>query len=442
VFVPILGSGSSVVSFAAGQYASSAFVHADGRLFSCGLGEHGALGHSFESTSAPLEVALGTRFARRISIGFKHAVVLTDGGVAVTFGDNHYAQLGEESAPAAVAAPTINKAADPRYGTPVTGNAGNDAWIGVADNANSKHRKDMLDRAVVRNNVTALNNGHHSAAYIGVYDGHGGDTAVQVLESMLHTAVIRELTREVRAESVMLFGDDAEAAFLRSFRAVNKAIRAKPSSRTEGAVGLAAVLQPYEDLCEIGFFRLHVGFVGDCGVLVSERAGGFEMLTVNHRADNADEAKRVTDNGGTIRNNRVGGVLAVTRAFGDSMFPENVVSAVPETRVLDITTSHDVIVFGTDGFFDYVKPADALAVARDSTLSAREAAAKLAQTTAIESGSKDNILVVVLRPAALQEYLCGEEGAASKQQYADAPVGAHVVAPAPPHAPAPRHDEL
>jgi alpha-tubulin suppressor-like RCC1 family protein/serine/threonine protein phosphatase PrpC len=344
VFVPVLNTGAGVVAFAAGQYATSAVVRDDGRLFTCGLGEHGALGHSFESTSVLTEVALNNKRARRVSVGFKHAVVLTDDGVAVTFGDNHYSQLGEvpAAAPAQAAADAL---ADSRYGTAVESDAANDAWIGVSANANAKHRKDMLDRAVVRNNVTALNNGHFSAAYIGVYDGHGGETAVDVLESMLHTAVIREMARETQAESVLLHSDQAEQAFVRSFRAVNRAIRAKPSSRTEGAVGLAAVLQPYEDVCDLAFFRLHVGFVGDCGILVSERGGSYEVLTVNHRADNADEVKRVTDNGGTIRNNRVGGVLAVTRAFGDSMFPDTVVSAVPETRILDVTTSHDVLVF-------------------------------------------------------------------------------------------------
>jgi alpha-tubulin suppressor-like RCC1 family protein/serine/threonine protein phosphatase PrpC len=433
VFVPVLNTGRGVVSFAAGQYATSAVVHDDGRLYTCGLGEHGALGHSFESTSVLVEVALNKKRARSVSVGFKHAAVLTDDGVVVTFGDNHYSQLGD--VPAVAASP---KASDARYGTAVdSSDAANDAWIGVSANANAKHRKDMLDRAVLRTNVTALNNGHFSAAYIGVYDGHGGETAVDVLESMLHTAVIREMARETQAESVLLHGDQAEQAFARSFRAVNRAIRAKPSSRTEGAVGLAAVLQPYEDVCDLAFFRLHVGFVGDCGILVSERAGSHELLTVNHRADNADEVKRVTDNGGTIRNNRVGGVLAVTRAFGDSMFPDNVVSAEPETRMLDITTAHDVLVFGTDGFFDYVKPADALAVAREPKLTAKEAAATLAQMTAIENGSKDNILVVVFRPDEFQKYLCRDRGEAG-----DHMMTKELTAAAAASTSSPSHDEL
>jgi serine/threonine protein phosphatase PrpC len=396
VLVPVQGV-RNVKSFDAGQYATSAFISADGLLFTCGSGEGGTLGHGHTSVALPTQVNLGAdATAVAVDMGFQHTIVQLADGSVVAFGNDLYSQLGEEDDGSRDTA----SATDSKYGRVVFDG---ESWLGVAESANGKV---MLDRVVVRVNATALNNGHNGAIYIGVYDGHGGDTAVAMLEQMLHTALLRELVREAKTDQVLLDYDHADPAFARSFAAVNKAIRAKPSSKSHGAVALAAVLQVHEDFCELPFYRLFAGFVGDCGLLVSERGGASEVLSVSHRVDNEDERKRVLAAGGTIRNGRVGGMLMPTRAFGDSVFDEKVVPATPDVRMLDITTAHNVLVFGTDGLFDFVDNEAVLSVARDEALTPKQAASKLVQT-AIDRGSHDNIAVVVVRPAPLQTYLCG-----------------------------------
>ena len=43
-------------------------------------------------------------------------------------------------------------------------------------------------------------------------------------------------------------------------------------------------------------------------------------MTVDHKANSADEIKRILEGGGLIYNNRVAGALAVTRSVGDLDF--------------------------------------------------------------------------------------------------------------------------
>jgi len=77
--------------------------------------------------------------------------------------------------------------------------------------------------------------------------------------------------------------------------------------------------------------QLIVGNVGDSrAVLVSSRSpandatadagvGNYyaHRLTYDHRADDKSEQKRIAEAGGFISRNRVLGILAVTRSFGD-----------------------------------------------------------------------------------------------------------------------------
>ena len=61
---------------------------------------------------------------------------------------------------------------------------------------------------------------------------------------------------------------------------------------------------------------LYVANIGDTRAVLS-KSGTAERLSVDDKCDNPDENARVKGSGGIILENRLGGVLAVTRAFGD-----------------------------------------------------------------------------------------------------------------------------
>lgn len=61
---------------------------------------------------------------------------------------------------------------------------------------------------------------------------------------------------------------------------------------------------------------LYVANVGDTRAVLS-RNGVEDRLTIDHRLSEQAEYDRITDSGGLILNDRVGGTLLLTRAFGD-----------------------------------------------------------------------------------------------------------------------------
>ena len=77
-----------------------------------------------------------------------------------------------------------------------------------------------------------------------------------------------------------------------------------------------------------------------------------------HRLDNTSERSRIENANGIIINHRVNGILAVTRAFGDSQFkststgnPSKTVISEPEIFVEKITTT-EFAIFASDGLWD------------------------------------------------------------------------------------------
>lgn len=71
-------------------------------------------------------------------------------------------------------------------------------------------------------------------------------------------------------------------------------------------------------------------------------------MTYDHKGSDAQEAKRITDAGGFVMNNRVNGVLAVTRSLGDSSMKEFVVGS-PYTTETTLTEEDQYLIIACDG---------------------------------------------------------------------------------------------
>lgn len=75
-------------------------------------------------------------------------------------------------------------------------------------------------------------------------------------------------------------------------------------------------------------------------------------MSVDHKGDNPDEILRVKSGGGIIMEQRVGGVLAVTRAFGDHSLKKSGVIAVPYVVKYTLKPFDKYIVIASDGVWD------------------------------------------------------------------------------------------
>ncbi|CAL5014387.1 unnamed protein product [Urochloa decumbens] len=135
----------------------------------------------------------------------------------------------------------------------------------------------------------------------------------------------------------------------------------------------------------------HPKFMSDTKVAIAI------AVSKDHKPDQTDERQRIEDAGGFVMwagTWRVGGVLAVSRAFGDKLLKQYVVVD-PEIREEVVNDTLEFLILASDGLWDVVSNEEAVALTR-SIQDPEEAAKKLLQE-AYKRESSDNITCVVVR---------------------------------------------
>ena len=93
---------------------------------------------------------------------------------------------------------------------------------------------------------------------------------------------------------------------------------------------------------------LYTANVGDARIILC-RNGKALRLTYDHKGSDENEGKRITNAGGLILNNRVNGVLAVTRALGDAYLKELVTGHPYTTETVILPESDEFLIIACDG---------------------------------------------------------------------------------------------
>lgn len=137
---------------------------------------------------------------------------------------------------------------------------------------------------------------------------------------------------------------------------------------------------------------LYVGNVGDARAVLS-RGGKAVRLSYDHKGTDSSEVKRITDAGGFVLNNRVNGVLAVTRALGDSSMKEFVVGK-PYTTETTIGDRDEWLIVACDGLWDVCTDEEAVEIVEKSK-NAQDASQRLLDH-ALANFSTDNLSVLVV----------------------------------------------
>ncbi|KAK8955670.1 putative protein phosphatase 2C 52 [Platanthera guangdongensis] len=213
----------------------------------------------------------------------------------------------------------------------------------------------------------------------GIFDGHGGSRAAEylkehLLENLINHPEFISDTRKAICETYKKTDSD----FLDSER---------NTYRDDGSTASTAVL--------VGK-HLFVANVGDSRAVIS-KAGKAVPLSDDHKPNRSDERKRIEDAGGVVMwagTWRVGGVLAMSRAFGNRLLKQYVV-AEPEIQEDEVGEDMELMVLASDGLWDVVENEDAITLAR--TEEEPEAAARKLTETAFSRGSADNITCIVVR---------------------------------------------
>merc|ERR1719199_971039 len=103
---------------------------------------------------------------------------------------------------------------------------------------------------------------------------------------------------------------------------------------------------------------IYTAHLGDSRAVLA-RGGTAQRLTssTDHKATDPLEGKRVIEAGGQIVNDRVNGMLAMTRALGDHLLkmpilPNDVVSNVPDITSTDLSGQDSFVILACDGLWD------------------------------------------------------------------------------------------
>lgn len=141
---------------------------------------------------------------------------------------------------------------------------------------------------------------------------------------------------------------------------------------------------------------LYTANVGDARAVIC-RGTKAVRLTYDHKGSDQQEAQRITDAGGYVMNNRVNGVLAVTRSLGDSSMKEFVVGS-PYTTETTLGPDDQFLIIACDGLWDVCEDQDAVNLILD--VKDPQEASRILLDHALSQFSTDNlsVMVVSLKP--------------------------------------------
>lgn len=135
-------------------------------------------------------------------------------------------------------------------------------------------------------------------------------------------------------------------------------LAAEQSDSTTSALPDAAGASPYPTHDRLAEARikdslvrqrvLYTANVGDARIVLC-RNGKALRLSYDHKGSDENEGKRVSNAGGLILNNRVNGVLAVTRALGDSYMKELVTGHPYTTETVIQSDQDEFLILACDG---------------------------------------------------------------------------------------------
>jgi serine/threonine protein phosphatase PrpC len=246
-----------------------------------------------------------------------------------------------------------------------------------------------------------------NSAYFAIYDGHGGRQCVDYVTQTLHDNLLGELQKAPA---------NVPDAFIRAFNTTDRNMQAS-GINVSGCTACCCLLQ--EEKASRAIYTAHLG---DARAVICRGGLAVRLTSMSdHKATDPTEAKRVIEAGGTIFNERVNGMLAISRAFGDHQLktpalPNDVVSNVPDITSTELTDQDMFVIVACDGLWDVVEDQESVNLVlegirelmallpntgQDSLTHRRSMAEVLARMLveeALARGTSDNVTCLMIFP--------------------------------------------
>lgn len=213
-------------------------------------------------------------------------------------------------------------------------------------------KPEMEDRHISIVNVNAAMNlppGIQPIAFFGVYDGHSGSDCAEFVRLNLHQYVFQDPQALIQTPEKALIQayDDCDKQWLNN-------------QNNDGQINYSG--STAATILFVGN-KLIIASVGDTRAVLA-RQGTAVDLTEDHIPTLQSETERIHRAGGAIVRGRVQGVLGVARSFGDiefktlkekswgGSFSEDLVTSIPDVKIVDILPEDEFIIIASDGLFD------------------------------------------------------------------------------------------
>ncbi|KAF3433655.1 hypothetical protein FNV43_RR24758 [Rhamnella rubrinervis] len=228
-------------------------------------------------------------------------------------------------------------------------------------------RRDMEDAVSIHPCFCQLQGGsmasNRNFHFYGVFDGHGCSHVAFKCKDRLHEIVKEELG----VDKPVQWKETMEKCFERMDKEVQewsdggepskcRCELQTPQCDAVGSTAVVAVVAPN---------KIVVSNCGDSRAVLC-RGGVAVPLSFDHKPDRPDELARIEAAGGRViywDGPRVLGMLAMSRAIGDSYLKPYVISD-PEVTITDRTDDDECLILASDGLWDVVSNDTACGVAR------------------------------------------------------------------------------
>lgn len=223
------------------------------------------------------------------------------------------------------------------------------------------YRPEMEDAHCAFTQATSDGDTPLNVEIFGVFDGHGGLDTSKWISERLPKIIFRNLP------SKDLVYSELPILIRSSFIECDSELYTKGLDC--GSTAIVAVIIDN---------HIIVANTGDSRCIISTKDGAAKTLSFDHKPKNLGELVRIHNDGGTVSLNRVNGILALSRAFGDFNFkmlnsnnhykfntiqrkiakqcltaPEEFqVTVEPEIMIRDLKKSDEFIILACDGVWD------------------------------------------------------------------------------------------
>jgi serine/threonine protein phosphatase PrpC len=239
-----------------------------------------------------------------------------------------------------------------------------------------------------------------TSLFVGVYDGHGGREVVEFVAAELHLCLLRMLRAlpPVQAHDGQAIVDCITQAFTQTD---NDILRAGICQ--SGATSCVCLL--HEVLPGSGVRTIFTAHLGDARAVICRSGLAVRLTSMSdHKATDPVEMKRVMEQGGTVFNERVNGMLAISRAFGDHQLKmpaltNDVVSNVPDITSTELTDADMFFILACDGLWDVLEDQEAVNLVLEGIHEVRSVTAS--QSKEIDNRSMAEVLTRMLVEEAL-----------------------------------------